>query len=51
MLDAVYIELNKTKPIIAIKPKPPFRPIFQVAVSKKESTIRIGDQACEVSQV
>jgi site-specific DNA recombinase len=41
MLDAVYIEAKKTKTIVAIKPKPPFRPIFQVAVSKKESDIRI----------
>jgi hypothetical protein len=32
-LDAVYIDAKKTKPIILIKPKPPFRPIFQVAAS------------------
>lgn len=40
-LHAVYIEAKKTKSIVAIKPKPPFRPILQVAVSKKESAIRI----------
>ena len=40
-LHAVYIETKKTKSIVAIKPKPPFRPIFQVAVSKKESDIHI----------
>ncbi|POZ59893.1 hypothetical protein C1O63_0436 [Dehalococcoides mccartyi] len=27
--------------MIAVKVKPPFKPIFQVAVSKKESRIRI----------
>ena len=41
MLDAVYIDAKKYKTIVAIKPKPPFIPIFQVAVSKKESDIRI----------
>ena len=41
MLDAVYIDAKQYKTIVAIKPKPPFIPIFQVAVSKKESEIRI----------
>nr|AEI59452.1 DsiB [Dehalococcoides sp. enrichment culture clone WL_Dhc_01] len=41
MLDAVYIDFKKSKSIIAVKPKPPFKPIFQVAVSKKDSKIRI----------
>ena len=41
MLDAVYIDAKKTKSIVAIKPKPPFKPIFQVAASKKDSDIRI----------
>ena len=41
MLDAVYIDAKKTKSIVAIKPKPPFKPIFQVAVTKKDSDIRI----------
>ena len=41
MLDAVYVNAKKTKSIIAIKPKPPFNPVFQVAASKKDSNIRI----------
>ena len=41
MLDAVYIEAKKTKTIVAIKPKPPFIPIFQVAVSQEGADIRI----------
>jgi site-specific DNA recombinase len=41
MLDAVYIDAKQTKSIIAIKPKPPFKPFFQVAVSHKESDICI----------
>ncbi|BCT56466.1 serine recombinase [Dehalococcoides mccartyi] len=44
MLDAVYIDFKKSKSIIAVKPKPPFKPIFQVAVSKKESKIRIVNE-------
>jgi hypothetical protein len=41
MLDAVYIDAKNTKSIIAIRPKPPFKPIFQVAVTKQGSNIRI----------
>jgi site-specific DNA recombinase len=41
VLDAVYVDAKKTKSIIAIKPKPAFVPIFQVAVSKQESNICI----------
>lgn len=41
MLDAVYVDAKKTKSIVAIKPKPPFRPIFQVAATREGSDIRI----------
>ena len=41
MLDAVYIDSREIRSIVAIKPKPPFKPILQVAVSKKGSTIRV----------
>ena len=41
MLDAVYVDANKTKSIIAIKPKPPFKPVFQVAASREGSDILI----------
>jgi len=41
MLDAIYVDTKKTKSIIAIKPKPPFMPIFQVAATKNGSDIRI----------
>jgi site-specific DNA recombinase len=41
MLDAVYIDTKNTKSVIAIKPKPPFKPVLQVAASKKDSKIRI----------
>ena len=41
MLDAVYVDVKKTKSIIAIKPKPPFIPIFQIAATKGGSNIHI----------
>ena len=41
MLDAVYLDAKKTKSIIAVKPKPPFKPVFQVAASREESDISI----------
>ncbi|MBI2830467.1 MAG: hypothetical protein HYX81_04835 [Chloroflexi bacterium] len=41
MLDAVYVDAKKTKSIVAVKPKPPFRPIFRVATAKEGSEVRI----------
>jgi site-specific DNA recombinase len=51
MLDAVYMDAKKYKIFVAIKPKPPFRPIFQVAVSKKESSIRVINEPLKGSSV
>ena len=41
MLDAVYVDAKKTKSIVAVKPKPPFRPVFQVAAQREQSVIHI----------
>jgi site-specific DNA recombinase len=41
MLDAVYFDTKQTKLLIAAKPKPPFKPIFQIAASKEGSNIPI----------
>jgi hypothetical protein len=51
MLDAVYVDAKQTKSIVAIKPKPPFKPVFQVAVSRKESKIRILNEPLNDSSV
>ena len=51
MLDAVYVDAKKTKSIIAIKPKPPFKPVFQVAASRGGSDIRILNEPLEGSSV
>ena len=47
MLDAVYVDVKKTKSIIAIKPKPPFKPVFQVAASREGSDIHILNEPLE----
>ena len=39
MLDAVYVEAKQEKRIVAIKPKPPFRPVFHVAATKEGSGV------------
>ncbi len=41
MLDAVYVDAKKTRSIVTIKPKPPFIPVFQVAVSKEGANIQL----------
>jgi hypothetical protein len=35
MPDAVYVDVKKSKSIVAKKPKLSFKPVFQVAASKK----------------
>ncbi len=39
MLDAVYVDAKEEKRIVAVKPKPPFMPVFQVATTKEGSGI------------
>jgi len=47
MLDAVYVDAKQTKSIIAVRPKPPFKPVFQVAASREGSDIRILNEPLE----
>ena len=51
MLDAVYVDAKKLKSIVAIKPKPPFRPIFQVAATSAGSNIYIINEPFQDSSV
>ena len=51
MLDAVYVDAKQTKSIVAIRPKPPFRPIFRVAASCEGSDIRIINEPLNSSAV
>jgi site-specific DNA recombinase len=51
MLDAVYFDIKQTRSIVAVKPKPPFRTIFQVAASREGSDIRIINEPLEGTSV
>ena len=39
MLDGVYIDAKDEKRVVAIKPKPAFRPVFRVATTKAGSDV------------
>jgi hypothetical protein len=39
MLDAVYEDMKESRAIVAIKPKAPFHPIFQVAATREGSGV------------
>ena len=49
MLDAVYVEAKQEKRIVAIKPKPPFQPVFQVAAAKEGSGVMLLNEPPEDS--
>ena len=49
ILDAVYVDAKEDKCIVAIKPKPPFRPIFQVATTREGSGVYIINEPPEVT--
>ena len=39
MLEAVYVDTKEEKRVVAIKPKAPFRPVFQVASTREGSDV------------
>ena len=39
MLDAVYVDTVEEKSIIAIRPKPAFQPIFEIATTREGSDV------------
>ena len=51
MLDTVYVDAKETISIIAVKPKPPFKPIFLVAASRNGSDIHILNEPYKDSSV
>ena len=40
MLDAVYVD-SKENMIVAIKPKAPFKPVFEVATTREDSEVAL----------
>jgi len=45
------VDAKTTMSIIAIKPKPPFKPVFQVAASRDGSDIRIVNEPLQGSSL
>ena len=39
MLDAVYVDTVEEKAIVAIRPKPAFTPLFEIATARKGSDV------------
>jgi site-specific DNA recombinase len=51
ILDGVYVGAKKSKSIVTVKPKPLFKPVFQVAASQKGSDIRILNEPLQGSSM
>ena len=39
MLDAIYVDTVEEKSIVAIRPKPAFMPLFEVATTREENNV------------
>ena len=39
MLDAVYVDTVEEKSIVAFRPKPAFRPLFEIATTREDSDV------------
>ena len=44
MLDAVYVDTVEEKCIVAIRPKPAFRPLFEIATTRADSGVVLINQ-------
>jgi len=44
MLDAVYVDTVDTKAIVAIRPKPAFHALFEIATTRKGSDVALNKQ-------
>jgi len=49
MFDVVYVDAKEDKSVVAIRPKLPFRPIFQVATTRAGSGVYIINEPPEVT--
>ncbi len=47
MLDAVYVDARESKCIVAVKPKPPFRPSVQVTTTREGSGVVLANEPQE----
>ena len=44
MLDAVYVDTLEEKAIVAIRPKPAFQPLFEIATTREGSDVILINQ-------
>ena len=44
MLDTVYVDIIDEKAIVAIRRKPAFRPLFEIATTRAESEVVLRNQ-------
>ena len=44
MLDAVYVDTVEERRIVAIRPKPAFRPLFEIAIMRQDSGILLTQE-------
>ena len=50
MLDAVYVDIVDEKRIVAIRPKSAFRPLFEIAVTRRDSGILLISEKAKEGQ-
>ncbi|MCL0053400.1 hypothetical protein M1N45_00170 [Dehalococcoidia bacterium] len=48
LLNAAHVDTVKEKSVVAIRPKPPFRPIFEVATLREGSGIALINQTPQI---
>ncbi len=41
MMDGVYVDMKASRSVVAIKPKPAFRPLFRLATMRTESGVKL----------
>ena len=50
MLDSVYVDTAEEKSVVAIRPRPAFRPIFEVATAREGSGIALINQTPQTQE-
>ncbi len=50
MLEAVYVDHQDAKAVVAIQPKPAFRAVFQVVTTREESGVILIKEPPDASQ-
>jgi hypothetical protein len=50
MLDAVYVDNVDEKRVVAIRPKPAFRPLFEIVVTRRDSEIPLISEKAKEGQ-